>query len=72
MAIKIAFGPQIARNGRLKFIEHKGRNRHPKDREVPIVPELQASISATPSGPSQLSDDAIRKAVHRQRVRQLV
>ncbi|MGH6662102.1 MAG: tyrosine-type recombinase/integrase [Rhodospirillales bacterium] len=37
-------------HGWLCFTETKGRNRHPKPREIPILPELRAVLDATPSG----------------------
>jgi integrase len=43
-------GPQMERNGALVFTEHKGRNRAPKHRRIPILPDLRRSIDATPSG----------------------
>lgn len=47
--------PQIAgresaapKQGWLHFTEAKGKERHPKRREIPILPELQAILDATP------------------------
>jgi len=46
----VRLGPQMARDGWLSFTETKERAHEPKHREIPILPELQASIEATPSG----------------------
>ena len=46
----IQLGRQLERQGRLHFTEYKGRNRKPKIRSIPILPELRAVIDATPSG----------------------
>jgi integrase len=46
----IRLGRQMERAGRLHFTEYKDRNRNPKDRAIPILPELRAIIDATPSG----------------------
>ncbi len=46
----VQLGPQMARENWLRFTETKGRSRQPKHREIPVLPELQASINATPSG----------------------
>ena len=43
-------GPQMERDGRLHFTEWKDRTHRPKDRAIPILPELRAVIDATPSG----------------------
>ena len=43
-------GKQHARHGWLRFKQHKNRNRHPVDIEIPILPELQAIIDASPTG----------------------
>ena len=40
----------MERGGNLCFREKKNENRRPKDRELPILPELRAVIDATPSG----------------------
>ena len=45
----IRLGRQMERDGRLHFTEHKDRNRSPKRRTIPIIPELRAVIDATPS-----------------------
>jgi integrase len=46
----ICLGPQMAREGWLRFTEAKGRARKPKHREIPILPALRASIDAMPFG----------------------
>ena len=46
----VQLGPQMVRDGRLHFTEVKGRDRKPKRRTLPILPELRAIIDATPSG----------------------
>ncbi|HSH41631.1 MAG TPA: tyrosine-type recombinase/integrase [Arenicellales bacterium] len=46
----VTLGRQMARDGWLHFTEGKGRDRQPKHRAIPILPELQAVIDATPSG----------------------
>ena len=46
----VRLGPQMESNGSLRYAEHKGRKRHLKEHEIPILPELRASIDATPSG----------------------
>lgn len=43
-------GKQHLRDGWLIFIQHKNRNRHPVRQEIPIVPELQKIIDASPTG----------------------
>lgn len=45
----IRMGRQMERDGKLHFTEFKGRNKTPKDRILRILPELRASIDATPS-----------------------
>ncbi len=40
----------MEREGRLHFTEWKNRKRKPKDRAIPILPQLRAIIDATPSG----------------------
>jgi integrase len=44
------FGRQHARGGKLTFIQHKGRNRNPKQLTLPILPALQKIIDASPCG----------------------
>lgn len=46
----VRLGPQMARSGVLRFTEFKGRNSMPKDREIPMLPELQQAIAATTCG----------------------
>lgn len=53
----ILLGKQMERRGPngdnlrwLHFTEYKNREREPKERDIPILPVLQASIDATPSG----------------------
>lgn len=46
----VTLGRQMARDGWLHFTEGKGAERHPKQRAIPILPELQEVIDATPSG----------------------
>jgi len=46
----IRLGRQMERDGRLHFIEYKGRRNNPKERAVPILPQLREIIEATPSG----------------------
>jgi len=44
------FGRQHVRNGRLTFTQHKGRNHHPTQLTLPILPVLQRVIDASPCG----------------------
>ena len=46
----ILLGRQMQREGWLHFTEFKNRKRNPKERDIPVLPELQAIIDATPSG----------------------
>jgi integrase len=46
----VTLGRQMVRDGWLHFVEAKGRGRKPKQRALPILPDLQATIAATPSG----------------------
>ncbi|MGE5515117.1 MAG: tyrosine-type recombinase/integrase [Bacteroidota bacterium] len=46
----VRLGPQMVRNGYINWVEFKGRKRSPKNRTLPVLPELQAVIDATPSG----------------------
>lgn len=46
----VKLGPQMERDGYLCFTETKGRAHKIKEREIRILPELRASIDATPSG----------------------
>ena len=45
----VTFGRQMVRDGWLCWIEHKGRTSRRKERAIPILPELQGVIDATPS-----------------------
>ena len=46
----VRLGKQHARDGWLRFKQHKNRNRHPVEIEIPILPELQRVIDASPTG----------------------
>ncbi len=46
----VQFGKQHVRDGWLVFTQHKNRNRHSVRLEIPIVPDLQRIIDATPTG----------------------
>lgn len=46
----VKLGRQMIRNGWITFTETKGRSRLEKNRALPILPELQAVIDATPVG----------------------
>jgi integrase len=46
----IKLGRQMVRDGWLRFTETKGARRRPKLREIPVLPELQAVIDASPRG----------------------
>jgi integrase len=46
----VRLGPQHARDGWLRFKQHKGRNRHPIEIELPILPQLQALIDVSEIG----------------------
>lgn len=46
----VQFGRQHVQKGWLVFTQHKGRNRHPVKLEIPIIPELQRIIDASPAG----------------------
>lgn len=46
----IRLGPQMERDGWLKFTEAKNAAHAPKEREIPILPEMRAVLDATPSG----------------------
>jgi len=47
----VLLGPPMERYGELHFTEQKNRKNEPKDRIIPILPELQTSIDATVTGP---------------------
>jgi integrase len=44
----VRLGHPLARDGWLHWTETKGRARAPKERSIPILPELQAVLAATP------------------------
>lgn len=46
----VTFGRQMVRDGLLRWTEFKGRKRKRKERLIPILPPLQASLDACPSG----------------------
>jgi integrase len=46
----IRLGPQMMRDGWIRWTEVKGRSKLVKNRELPILPELAASIAATKCG----------------------
>lgn len=46
----VQLGQQMIRNGWLHFTETKGRARRVKQREIPILPQLQAAIDAAKPG----------------------
>lgn len=46
----VQLGRQHIRDGWLVFTQHKGRNHKPVRLELPIIPELQRVIDATPTG----------------------
>jgi integrase len=46
----VQLGPQMVKDGWLRFTEVKGRRRKPKHRDVPLLPVLQQTIDASPSG----------------------
>jgi integrase len=46
----VTLGRQMVRDGWLHFVEAKGRGRKPKQRALPVLPDLQVTIDATPSG----------------------
>jgi integrase len=46
----VKLGRQMARDGWLQWAETKGRGRVVKERAVPILPELQTVIDASPTG----------------------
>lgn len=46
----VRLGPQHARAGVLAFTQFKGRKRNPVHLELPVLPELQKVLDATPSG----------------------
>lgn len=46
----VVLGRQHVRDGWLIFTQHKNRNRHPIRQEIPIIPDLQRIIDASPTG----------------------
>jgi integrase len=46
----VKLGRQMARDGWFRWTETKGSGRAPKHRAIPILPELQAVIDASPTG----------------------
>jgi len=46
----VRLGSQHVRNGRIKFRQAKNEHRSPIDIDIPLHSELEASITATPSG----------------------
>ena len=46
----VRLGNQHARDRWLRFRQHKNRNRHPVEVEIPILPELQRVLDASPTG----------------------
>ena len=46
----IVLGRQHAKNGWLKFTQHKNRKRNPVTLEIPILPQLQEIIDSSPCG----------------------
>ncbi len=46
----VRLGRQMERDGWLYFTETKGRKTYPKDRAIPILPELRTILDATQSG----------------------
>jgi integrase len=46
----VRFGRQHVRDKWLIFTQHKGRNSQPARQEIPIIPELQRIIDASPTG----------------------
>lgn len=45
----VRLGPQHVRDGRVRFRQAKNEHRNPVDIDIPLDPELRASIEATPS-----------------------
>lgn len=46
----VRLGRQHVQDGWLQFQQHKNRNRHPVDMQIPILPELQRIIDESPTG----------------------
>lgn len=58
----VVLGRQHVRSGWLIFTQFKGRNRHPARMEIPIIPELQRIIDASPTGDLTFLQTAFGKA----------
>jgi len=46
----VRLGRQHTQSGWFKFRQFKNRNRHPVDIEIPVLPDLQSIIDASPTG----------------------
>lgn len=46
----VRLGPQHLRGSRLRYRQAKNEHRNPIDLDIPVHPDLQAAIDATPSG----------------------
>jgi integrase/recombinase XerD len=46
----VRLGPQLVRDGRIRFTQAKNEHRSPIHVDIPVHPELAAAIAATPSG----------------------
>jgi integrase len=46
----VQFGPLTIRGDRLRFIQHKGRDRKPKRMSIPLIEPLRLILDATPLG----------------------
>ena len=46
----VRLGPQHIREGRVQYRQAKNENRNPVDMDIPLHPDLQVIIEATPSG----------------------
>lgn len=57
----VQFGKQHVRDGRLTFTQFKGRESNPVRLEIPIIPELQRIIDASPTGDLAYLVTAYRK-----------
>lgn len=57
----VTLGRQMARDGWLRWTEIKGRDRQRKERALPILPELQAVIDASPTGDLNYLETAFKK-----------
>lgn len=45
----VRLGRQMVKDGWIRFVEEKGKRHVVKDRQIPVLPQLQAIIDATPS-----------------------